>query len=153
MEAFWSQLVQAAKSIHKSRMSAHLAQRVVWSHLDKKPFLAVSWSPVGESEASSSWRSEVVSPPLPQGNRYIAPGRQHWMLLCLCMHRHGCMGCLGGIPLLHGCCGPPAWLLAGVWVGSLLHGCWLVSGWVASLHGCWLVSGWVASLHGWCLSG
>ena len=37
--------MQAAKSIHKSRMSAHLPQRIVWSHLDKKPFLAVSWSP------------------------------------------------------------------------------------------------------------
>ena len=81
----------------------------------------------------------LLVPPLPQGNRYIAPGRQHWMLLCLCMHRHGCMGCLGGIPLLHGCCGPPAWLLAGVWVGS--PPAWLLAGvWVGSLPA-WLLAG------------
>ena len=121
--------MQAAKSIHKSRMSAHLAQRVVWSHLDKKPFLAVSWSPVGESEASSSWRSKVVSPPSSSRKQST------WQAtLDAPLSVHGCWLVSGWIPLLHGC-----WLVSG-WI-PLLHGCWLVSGWVASLHGCWLVSG------------
>lgn len=57
--------MQAAKSIHKSRMSAHLPQRIVWSHLDKKPFLAVSWSPalnfLVKVKLPQAGGSEVVS--------------------------------------------------------------------------------------------
>lgn len=73
---------------------------------------------------------------LPQGNRYIAPGRQHWMLLCLCMYRHGCMGCLGGWPscMVAGWClgDLPAWLLAGVWVEPHC----MAAGWV-TVSGLW----------------